>query len=462
MAKTLKSSLDLNKDGQFNKQLYDILIKKVEELNIELDTLSLEGNKLKNLERKEFFPILYEVKELVAEFYNHLKEFQSGQINNDKIASLNALAYRKMAKKGLQKKLDVRTQNNISVINDVYQKVKDISAKIDFQDLTSRYGDLSKKIGECIYSANNFIEALQDQDCLCITYDVSRSEAAVMDPTQIVIKDVLPSFIGVSPFLTSAEYAIKSNPDAHGGFNKQQQGSIIKGVAREDITGVLPLYICPENWQIARQLIKPALGWTVTLDPLGYASSQVRTVPFLVLSKLYNKRILEGSTEFLEFQIELVEQTCIQIIKENSGEKADVKLNEEIIRLCKGYLNDPLIRTVDSIPSNQVFLVQLYLLAKNKEIELPEKEELEKFFMAITEEEMRRRTKPYEPEVNVSSTLYELLNVDTEKYVTIPFKEYIAKLNEGKEGNEEKSEYATKFMALMNAKGFEEKKEEQV
>ena len=125
-------------------------------------------------------------------------------------------------------------------------------------------------------------------------------------------------------------------------------------------------------------------------------------------------------------------------------------------------MNDPLIRTVDSIPSNQVFLVQLYLLAKNKEIELPEKEELEKFFMAITEEEMRRRTKPYEPEVNVSSTLYELLNVDTEKYVTIPFKEYIAKLNEGKEGNEEKSEYATKFMALMNAKGFEEKKEEQV
>lgn len=42
---------------------------------------------------------------------------------------------------------------------------------------------------------------------------------------------------------------------------------------------------------------------------------------------------------------------------------------------------------------------------------------------------MRRRTRPYEPEVNVNSTLYELLNVDTEKYVSIPFKIYVDKFN---------------------------------
>ena len=60
-----------------------------------------------------------------------MKDFQSGQINNDKVASLNALAYRKMAKKGLQKKLDVRTQNNVGVINNVYEKVKKASSQID-------------------------------------------------------------------------------------------------------------------------------------------------------------------------------------------------------------------------------------------------------------------------------------------------------------------------------------------
>jgi hypothetical protein len=60
-------------------------------------------------------------------------------------------------------------------------------------------------------------------------------------------------------------------------------------------------------------------------------------------------------------------------------------------------LNDPLLRTVDSIANNEVFLVQLYLLSKTKDIEIPEKEKLETFFLAISEEEMRRRTKSYPP-----------------------------------------------------------------
>ena len=270
--------------------------------------------------------MLLEVRELVAEFYSLLKDLQSGYMTNDKIASLNALAYRKMAKKGLQKKMDVRTQNNVSVINKVYEVVKESALKIDYDSLYKNHGDLCKKIGECIYSANNFIEALKDEDCLCLTYDIARSEAAVMDPTQVVIKDVLPSFIGVASFLTSAEYALKCNPQAHGGFDKKSQGEIIKGVARESITGVLPLYICEENWNVARQLMKPALGWTVTLDPLGYSYSQIKTVPFLVLSKLYTMDKSEAS-EFLKFQISLVEETCTQIIKEASGNNADVKLN---------------------------------------------------------------------------------------------------------------------------------------
>ena len=48
---------------------------------------------------------------------------------------------------------------------------------------------------------------------------------------------------------------------------------------------------------------------------------------------------------------------------------------------------------------------------------------------------MRRRTKPYAPETNVSSTLYDLLNVNTEKYVNIPFKNYVDNLNEGSQGS---------------------------
>jgi hypothetical protein len=62
VGKVLKNSLDLNKDGKFNKELLSTLLKRIEDLNVELDTVSIEGNKLKNLERKQFFPILFEVK----------------------------------------------------------------------------------------------------------------------------------------------------------------------------------------------------------------------------------------------------------------------------------------------------------------------------------------------------------------------------------------------------------------
>ena len=348
------------------------------EYNAQLDEMSDHANKMKVKGKKEFFPQLFETKELITEFYEKLKDFQSGQINNDKVAALNAMAYRKVTKKALQRKLDARTQNNIGVINKAYDVVKDATSKMNFNELQEKYGGLAEKIGSCVFSASNFIEALKEDDCLCLTYDVGRSQAAIMDPTQIVIKDVFPTYITVSSFMFSAEYALKANSEAHGGFQKSAQGEIVKGIARESITGVLPLYICPEHWTVAKQLMKPALGWTVTLDPLGYAFSQVKTVPFMVLCKLYNM----PPSEFTEFQIKLVEDTCMEIIKDASNPKNEIRLNEEVTKLFEGYLKDPLVRTIDSIANNQVFLLQLYLMAKLDMIKLPGKEHLEAFFHA--------------------------------------------------------------------------------
>lgn len=52
--------------------------------------------------------------------------------------------------------------------------------------------------------------------------------------------------------------------------------------------------------------MKPALGWTVTLDPLGYSFSQVKIVPCLILAKLYNDNF-KNKSEHTDFQIKLVE-----------------------------------------------------------------------------------------------------------------------------------------------------------
>lgn len=154
----LQQALKLRNDkGNLDKELCDNLVQEVLKNNKKLDELNEEAAKLSTKEKKEFFPQLFETKDLITEFYSKLKDIQSGLINNDKVAALNALAYRKVTKKGLQRKLDARTQNNVGVINKAYDTVKELTSKFDFKDMEDRYGKLAEHIGTCFYSANNFI-----------------------------------------------------------------------------------------------------------------------------------------------------------------------------------------------------------------------------------------------------------------------------------------------------------------
>jgi hypothetical protein len=48
------------------------------------------------------------------------------------------------------------------------------------------------------------VEALQEQDCMCIGLSISRPEAAIADPTRLVIQDIYPTYITADSFLQSA------------------------------------------------------------------------------------------------------------------------------------------------------------------------------------------------------------------------------------------------------------------
>ena len=54
-----------------------------------------------------------------------------------------------------------------------------------------------------------------------------------------------------------------------------------------------------------------------TLDPLGFASNQYCTVPFLVLHKALDS-YQESKTESKELVLKLVKETCVNIVKNNS------------------------------------------------------------------------------------------------------------------------------------------------
>jgi hypothetical protein len=86
------------------------------------------------------------------------------------------------------------------------------------------------------------------------------------------------------------------------------------GLGRENITGVLPLYLFNEHWRIASKKIQPILGLMCTLDIMGYTSEQFFTIPFTVLMKAAAKLEENPESEINNRIYNQVEQTCIQIL----------------------------------------------------------------------------------------------------------------------------------------------------
>jgi len=68
-------------------------------------------------------------------------------------------------------------------------------------------------------SCLNTLEAMQEGDCMCIGLEIQRPEAAIADASRLIIKDIFPTYISAESFLTSAQFKLQDNSEAHGGFN---------------------------------------------------------------------------------------------------------------------------------------------------------------------------------------------------------------------------------------------------
>lgn len=121
---------------------------------------------------------------------------------------------------------------------------------------------------------------------MCLGLDIVRTDACIADPTQLKIKDIIPTFMTADSFLDSAIFNLKKNNGADK-INSTKQMAM--GVGREKITGVIPLYLFKEHWNVARIRAQPVFGFLCTLDIMGYSSSQFFTIPFLVYLKALEK-----------------------------------------------------------------------------------------------------------------------------------------------------------------------------
>jgi len=385
-------------------------------------------------ERQPFFDSIGPLQsEYIPQIEKLLNAGFNNNITNELIANVQALSYRDHFKSRINKRVEKRVQINAKLINDVYENVAKYSLIVEKEPLMQKYKEIIFEIGSCILSCNNFIEAMLEKDCLCVTFNVTCNELCMVEPNKLIINEIFPSFISATSFLESVKYALKINPNSIGGFVQQEneKGKIVKGLAAEDINACLPIFLCPEHWKIAKLMMKPVLGWIMTLDPAGYDRTQLEIVPFKLLEKSYMVYLENPEKEFPKKVFSLILQTCENILLDEDNLELLQKLKERWML----YLENGDIRC-ENVSNNAVFLLQVYCALRTGLIKEEEMKNFDQIFNKLCEEELRRNQQKIDKN-ELASLLKQGLNISNEQIVNYGEKAMIL-LKEKKE-NQEKS-----------------------
>ncbi|KAF9383977.1 hypothetical protein BGX21_001419, partial [Mortierella sp. AD011] len=342
---------------------------------------------------------------------------QGGSISNTSLATFNSLAYGQITEAKLKAKLDSRAGKNTALFADLDNKVTEVVAELDLDALEATESQDTLRELSCAFSTNNYIEALRDGDCLCMTLDVSRSPGAIADPSQLVIKSIFPTFLTSSMFTLALGHSLSQNSpeDVHGGFDRNIDASIAPGVAQESITAVLPLYINKEHWQVAKHRMKPILGYVVTLDATGYTYSQSITVPFLVLIKALESYPM---TEFNQRQIKLILETCDAVYQNSRSLRENTKNMVE--QFCASHQQ----RTVDVVTNIYVFMGHVICALRAGDITPAEMSSLMPKFKIAAIEEQIRRDMSWKVSDSLMGSIMDWLNIDKNRDVLVPGRRY--------------------------------------
>lgn len=221
--------------------------------------------------------------------------------------------------------------------------------------LKQQHKAVGELVGQCPLSVCDVFESLQAGTCMCLALDVERSEACINDPSLLKIKAIIPTFMAAESFIDSSVYSLLKDNQAHGGFGGNQDASLAQGVGRENITGVLPLWLFPEHWEVARRRAPPIYGLLCTADVMGYAQNQQFIIPFKVLLKA-SENAKENPSEMNKRIEELVLATCKAIL---SGFH-EFRKNTRALLADFAQHHDK--RTSDVVASIPVMIAQLYAL----------------------------------------------------------------------------------------------------
>ena len=365
----------------FNGQLFDLITKASMEtlkedlsqiyedwkaIDAKLNETYIETIKIKDKdERKKIFEPIQNIKTKIVGLIKFIRSKMLGErLSNDFIASLNQMAYQGVRKSAMQKKIDSRAIENESKFNELVKEIKDYVETLDVAKLEEENKQVCDEIGNCFLTTKNVTECIQDHDCMCVCLDIRRSEAAIADPTKLVIKSIVPYYLSADAFIEAAQFALSKDTEAHGGFDKSNDAELIVGVGRESITGVMPLFIFKEHFEIARKKIPQILGLMCTCDPMGYTPAQFYTVPFMVLHRAFTDYCSDTSSTIKKFIFDEWLKVCTYILT-----KLDTEGKGKLEQLLKNLTEDPLYNTQEHVPSMQLLLGQMLVLHYMKQLD---------------------------------------------------------------------------------------------
>ena len=344
---------------------------------------------------EELSPMMNVIDELLSSAY-------ISKIKNDVLAKAVQISHKNIKKKRYIKELKSRMTGTVRLYNDQDEEVMKLSKKFasDQETLYEKYKKMTEDC-RCFLTCYDFIEAISDQDCLCITFDVSRSEAAIMCPSKIKITAIYPTIISAQSFLNAIKYSINLN------FNENsiEKEHIIKGVAQESINAALPIFLCKEHWEIARILMDRILGWIVTLDPFGYHIRQKMTFPFLLLECNMIDSYKKSGSSFTSKYFRMILETCLNVmIDEENNKGSPFKIS--VIRHWDCFEKEANERLPENTSKGSLFFIRSFCAMILGWIK-PKNEQIEEIYYFLIEEELRRcQTKEYN-----SYADYEQINI---------------------------------------------------
>ncbi|KAG0263340.1 hypothetical protein DFQ27_001799 [Actinomortierella ambigua] len=410
-------------------------------------------------EREQCIALCARTKSLLQSFLALKAEAHKGTVSNLSLANFNSLAYGQITQARLKAKLDARAGKNITAFQKMDDDIAELVSGFDFDAMAAAETEERKRELACAFSTQTYIEALEDHDCICLTFDVGRTPAAIADPSQLKIKSIGPTYITGSMYTEALQYSLGATDfpeEVHGGFDRANEANVVGGLARESITAVMPLYINANHWKVAKLRMKPILGYVVTLDPTGYAYSQTTTVPFLLLMKS-----LEAApfSDFRQRQFKLILETCDAIYQGSTSLRASTK------RLIEQFCESHIHRTLDVIQNIFVFLGHVLCARRAGDISAEDVQRLmqEGRLEAVAVEEQIRRDLSWRIDESLMGSVLTWMNVDQVRDIQEPetryrqaYADYVARLEQSRMETEDQhaEQYRRLFRAAQLAQGF--------